>query len=62
MQQDTTLVTDSVRINKEILDKVRVISKSKGQTISGYINAIMDKQVSRDWLKFNSKNEKKNSI
>ena len=62
MQQDTTLVTDSVRINKEILDKVRVISKIKGQTISGYINTIMDKQVSKDWLKFNVNNEKKNSI
>jgi predicted DNA-binding protein len=44
--------TDSVRIDKEILEKIRYIAKSKGQTISGYINLALRKQVERDWVKF----------
>lgn len=62
MQQNTTNVTDSVRISKEILDKIKFISKSKGQTISGYINIVLGKQVDKDWSKFQNSNEKKNSI
>jgi len=62
MQQNTTNVTDSVRISKEILDKIKSISKSKGQTISGYINIVLGKQVDKDWSKFQTSNEKKNSI
>lgn len=60
MTQTTT--TDSVRLSKEILDKIRYIAKSKGQTISGYINISLGKQVDRDWLKFIDKNEKKNNF
>jgi len=62
MQHNTTNVTDSVRISKEILDKIKSISKSKGQTISGYINIVLGKQVDKDWSKFQTSNEKKNSI
>ena len=60
MTQTTT--TDSVRLSKEILDKIRYIAKSKGQTISGYINLNLGKQVDRDWTKFIDKNEKKNNF
>lgn len=60
MTQSNT--TDSVRLSKEILDKIRYIAKNKGQTISGYINISLGKQVDRDWVKFISKSEKKNSI
>lgn len=62
MIQSTTNVTDSVRISKDILEKIKVISKSKGQTISGYINVNLSKQVDKDWFKFQNNNEKKNSI
>jgi hypothetical protein len=60
MTQSNT--TDSVRLSKEILDKIRYIAKSKGQTISGYINLSLGKQVDRDWTKFIDKNEKKNNF
>lgn len=61
MKQSATNVTDSVRISKDILDKIKIISKQKGQTISGYINVNLLKQVDKDWNKFYY-NEKKNSI
>jgi predicted DNA-binding protein len=57
-----TATTDSVRLSKEMLDKIRYIAKSKGQTISGYINISLGKQVDRDWVKFIDKNEKKNNF
>jgi predicted DNA-binding protein len=57
-----TSTTDSVRLSKEMLDKIRYIAKSKGQTISGYINISLSKQVDRDWSKFIDKNEKKNNF
>ena len=60
MTQTTT--TDSVRIDKEILDKIRYIAKNKGQTISGYINISLGRQVERDWIKIISKSEKKNNF
>jgi len=62
MIQNTTTVTDSVRISKDILEKIKIISKLKGQTISGYINVNLSKQVDKDWFKFQNKHEKKNSI
>ena len=57
-----TNTTDSVRLSKEMLDKIRYIAKSKGQTISGYINISLGKQVDKDWVKFIDKNEKKNNF
>ena len=60
MQQ---LTTDNVRISKDLLDKIRFISKSKGQTIAGYINTNLSKQIDKDWNKFKKiDNEKKSSI
>lgn len=48
MAQDTT---DSVRIDKVLLDKIRIIAKQKGQTISGFINVNLNKLVDRQWQK-----------
>jgi predicted transcriptional regulator len=60
MQQST----DSVRIEKEILEKIRSIAKTKGQTISGYINRTLAKTVERQWSKIQddaiNKNKKDN--
>lgn len=44
--------TAAFRIDKEILEKVKYISKKNGQTISGYINLNLRKSVERDWKKF----------
>ena len=55
-QQETT---DSVRIDSGLVEKIRQIAKSKGQTIAGYINVHLSRQVERDWVKFN---EKKNGL
>ena len=55
--------SESVRIEKDILEKIRSISKSKGQTISGYINRTLAKTVERQWSKIQedaSKNKKDN--
>lgn len=53
MQQTTT--TELVRIDKELLDKIRYVAKAKGQTITGYVNVNIKKQVDRDWNKFSEK-------
>ena len=50
MQQQST--TELVRIDKDLLDKIRYVSKLKGQTITGYVNVNIKKQVERDWSKF----------
>ena len=52
MQQQST--TELIRIDKDLLDKIRYISKQKGQTISGYLNVNIKKQIDKDWSKFNS--------
>jgi len=55
-----TIETDTVRISKDILDKIRYVSKQKGQTISGYISVNLSKQIEKDWKKLNY--DKKDSI
>lgn len=61
MTQNTT---ESVKINKELLDKIKVIAKSRGQTISGYININLQKPVDRHWhqTSANIEKRKKDSI
>jgi hypothetical protein len=60
IQNDTT---NTVRIDKDILDKIRYIAKTKGQTILGYINVNLKKQVDKDWARFQNKiDDKKDSI
>lgn len=52
-QQETT---SSVRIDASMVEKIKEIAKSKGQTIAGYINVNLSKVVERDWVKFKEKN------
>lgn len=52
--------SETVRISKEVLEKIRYVSKKKGQTISGYISTNLSKQIEKDWKKFNY--DKKDSI
>lgn len=58
MKQDATKVNETTqpfRIDKDVLQKIRAIVKTKGQTISGYINVNLQKSVERDWKKFEKK-------
>jgi hypothetical protein len=57
----TQATTNSVRIDKDLLDKIRTISASKGQTISGYINTNLSKIVDRQWQK-TAKNAKEDNL
>lgn len=43
-----TMITESVKINKKILDRIRRYSKKTGQTISGYINIVLEVQIARN--------------
>lgn len=52
--------SETVRISKEVLEKIRYVSRKKGQTISGYISTNLSKQIEKDWKKFNY--DKKDSI
>jgi antitoxin component of RelBE/YafQ-DinJ toxin-antitoxin module len=49
--------TNVVRIDKDILDKIKSIAKNNGQTISGYINISLSKAVEREWAKFTKQNK-----
>jgi hypothetical protein len=62
MSQQTTNTTESIRIYKDLLDKIKVIAKSKGQTISGYINVNLYKIVDRQFTKVTSEIEKREKI
>lgn len=55
----TQSTTDSIRIDKDLLEKIRIISKDKGQTISGYINVNLSKVVDRQWYKSQDQLEKR---
>jgi len=58
----TQSTTNSVRIDKDLLDKIRTISASKGQTISGFININLAKIVERQWQKTSPKSAKENNL
>jgi len=58
--EQTTNETNTVRINKDILEKIRYVSKKKGQTIAGYISTNLSKQIEKDWKRFSY--DKKDSI
>ena len=62
MTQQATNATESIRIDKDLLDKIKVIAKSKGQTISGYINVNLYKVVDRQWHKAVTELEKRENI
>ena len=48
MQQES----NSVRIQKDILEGIKIVSKNKGQTISGYINMALSRSIQKDMSKF----------
>ncbi len=48
MKQNTT---ESFRIEKEILDNVKLITQKTGQTTKGYISVILQKQIEKDLKK-----------
>jgi len=52
------ITTEAVRIEKELLSKIRYISKKNGQTISGYVNTSLRKLVEKDWNKFDKEKNK----
>ena len=56
MEAQLTTTTESVRIDKDLLAKIRSISKKRGQTIAGYINVNLEKIVERDWNKLDAQN------
>ena len=49
MQQNTT---ESFRIEKDILENVKLITSKTGQTSKGYISIILRKQVEKDLKKY----------
>lgn len=52
MLQDNT---GTVKISKELLEKIKEIAKFNGQTLVGYINTNLTKSVDRDWQKYKKK-------
>ena len=59
VRQDTT---DSVRIDKELMERIRIIAKQNGQTLSGYINFNLSKVVDRHWVKISDGVRKKSNV
>ena len=56
MKQNTT---ESIRIEKDILDNVKLITSKTGQTTKGYISIVLQKQIEKDlnkYLKLNKNN------
>jgi len=53
--------TESTRIDKMVLDAIKIIIPTTGQTITGYINLHLRKQVEKDLLKMTKLHEKNNS-
>jgi len=43
--------SNTVRIDTEVLTRVREVAKANGQTIMGYINLKLGKVVEKDWKK-----------
>ena len=49
MKQNTT---ESFRIEKDILDNVKLITSKTGQTTKGYISIVLQKQIEKDLNKY----------
>lgn len=43
---------NSIKIDKELLDKVKFLAQKNGQTITGYIYFKLSKIVEKEWNKF----------
>jgi predicted DNA-binding protein len=48
MKQSTT---ESFRIEKEILNSIKLITEKTGQTTKGYISIVLQKQIEKDLKK-----------
>jgi len=48
MKQNTT---ESFRVEKDILDNVKLITSKTGQTTKGYISIVLQKQIEKDLKK-----------
>jgi len=44
--------TESTRVDAELLEAIKKIIPNTGQTITGYINVYLRKQVEKDLIKF----------
>jgi hypothetical protein len=44
--------TESFRIEKEILDSIKLIIQKTGQTTKGYISVVLQKQIEKDLKKY----------
>ncbi len=53
--------SESTRVDKIVLDAIKIIIPTTGQTITGYINLHLRKQVEKDLLKMTKLHEKNNS-
>ena len=49
MKQNTT---ESFRIEKNILENVKLITSKTGQTTKGYISIVLQKQIEKDLNKY----------
>ena len=49
MKQNTT---ESFRIEKDILENVKLITSKTGQTTKGYISIVLQKQIEKDLKKY----------
>lgn len=58
MKQNTT---EPVRIDSALVNKIRLIAKSNGQTLSGYININLTKVVDRHWQRLFNEDKKQNN-
>jgi predicted DNA-binding protein len=47
--------TESFRIEKEILENIKLIIQKTGQTTKGYISVVLQKQIEKDLKKHNVK-------
>lgn len=47
--------THAVRLEKSLIEKAKVVAKARFQTMSGYLEQILTKQVEKDLLKIKPK-------
>jgi hypothetical protein len=53
--------TESIRIDKSLLDSIKKIISTTGQTVKGYVEVNLKKQVEKDIQKINKQNAKESN-
>jgi hypothetical protein len=48
-------ITESIRIDKDLLDSIKKIIPLTGQTVKGYVEIHIKKQIEKDLLKMSKK-------